>query len=280
MNNNIYIIFFLSVLAWFILSNKAIREKYYLTQWQKHFYEDTLLSFGMILSSVVFFEAILYSVLEDTKINKNIIILIIISINLFLSFLFREKEENNKKIYAKQSSNFTNLPIQKVVKFNKFIKNETDVDLNYYHLKPIHKANDMTVDSIKLNRVTIAEYKYMKTIFKVVKFKNHIVYQELISYYNKYAKEYDLKKINYEKFILGMENKKRIEAERYIVSLFEKLVEKKIPIRISQLLQHSKNRKYLSNYIYYLMSLESKKFVSNSILYFILFYEFDKNKKA
>jgi len=277
--NNFFVV---AVIAWLYFSMSAISKKYSITQWQKKHYEDTLFTFALFLIALLFVEAIIYYILTENNIlNSVFAIVIILLLNAILVFVFRDKEEdkNNKLILANQASNFENLKIRKVVKFKKIIKKETDIDLNYYHLKSVHKSNDMTVDHVKFNRVTMIEFKYFKSLMQNFNFRHHAVYKELIKYYNRYAEAYRLEVINYAEFMKEFEHKKRFEAEKYIVNLFEKLVDRKIPIRIAQLLQYSNNRRYLSNFIYYLMCLESKRFVSNSIMYLILFYDLEVKKR-
>ena len=64
-------------------------------------------------------------------------------------------------------------------------------------------------------------------------------------------------------------NKKRGSAELMITSLYIRMTEKKIPIRISQLLQHAGDTPYLTNYIYFVMGLGSGRYVSNAVMYLI-----------
>lgn len=275
---NFYTVVFFAFLSWVITTLLDIEKSYHLTQEQKLSFEDTFFTLAIYYASILSAEAAVYYVATD-YIPEQIIITIFIFINLLSAFFFPSgKREDPKKILATQNSNFPNLAIQKVAKFGKLIKSETNTDHNYYLFEPIHKKSDLTIDKIQIKNVFRAEARNIFSPELKKDAQDHIVYRELINYYNTAGSAYGLDQIDYDERILKKikEGKiKRFMLEKFIFEQFQKLIEKKIPIRISQLLQHAADEPYLSNYIYFLMCLESKKFVSNAVLYAILFIKKD-----
>jgi len=151
----------------------------------------------------------------------------------------------------------------------KNVKHETQIDANYYHIEPVLKKHDMTVDHVQLAPYTMTEYREVFVPVLKKHFAPHPVYEALVEYHNKTGEKYDLKRVDYDEFVKQYAGKKRGSAELAITSLYHNLIAKKIPIRISQLLQHTTDLKYLKNYVYFLMGIESGKYTSNAVMYAI-----------
>lgn len=267
---NIYTVFVGLFMLWFFLTSKDLHDIVGITQSQRRGYDKAFNTIAFFFVVTLASEMILYTYMKE-YIDKNIVIVLLVFINMTLVFLIKDGSiEDNKTIRAKQLSNFPNLDIKKVRNFKEYIKKETDTESNYYHFTARHKSNDMTVDSIELGEMTSVEFTnfFVKELAK--EFKTHLVYKELIDYCNRRGGDYNIEPIEYEEFCNNYNGKKRFFAEFEIMKQFLKLKDKKIPIRIAQLLQYA-DIPYLSNYLYFIMSLESMKFTPNAILYAIFF---------
>lgn len=196
------------------------------------------------------------------------------AVNFFGYLFFPKNEKDRKQIRARQLSNFAHLKPKKFWNFEKNIK-EIDIDRYYYFFKTVHKKSDMTIERLELGKALKLEYKmFLKELKKP--FEKHLVYEELTNYINNVDPEYRIEKLD----PAALEGGTRAEAERIIFRKFKELREARIPIRISQLIQYSKDRKYLSNFIYFLMCTESRKYVPKAVLYAIYFAGVGRKRRA
>lgn len=277
--NSLAWVFLVSFVVWAYYSIVSIHDMRHATQLEKQQYEETFIYVAAVFAGLLIAEVVAVDIAKEyMNIREEWYMAVLLAANLFIIFLFRNKQrENNKKTYAKQKQNF-DLKSKKITRFGNRVKDETKTDLGYYHLTPVFNKTDMTIDSMKLAAHTKTEYNLLKRELKKP-FKTHLVYRELIGYYNRKGKDYGLKTVDYEHFLEIYTEKNRGTAEMNITGLYLDLVKKRIPVRISQLLQYASDRKYLKNYIYFLMCIESKKFVPNAVLYAMLHIEHGKRFK-
>jgi len=235
------------------------------TIFQKRKYEEAMETMGLIFGALLMAEAIAFTFAID-HITPAAAMGGILTFNLLLSVAFFNRQPDHKKILADQKKNF-NLPIKKVAFFDRQVKEETDAEVDYFSIKTIHSKVDMTVQAVELSPLVETEYKFNFAPEIKKPFEDHVVYEKLIEYYNRRGEDYGLKPVEYDTFLENMDGRIRGEGEFAITSLYLKLISKRIPIRISQLIQHAGDRRYLKNYIYFLMSLESKKIPPAAVLY-------------
>jgi hypothetical protein len=271
-----YLTFYTILLVgWAALGYESLSKKSHLTIEQKKdfmdVFESVAAAFVVLLSLEI---GVIYFVSEYIK-DVTPLFVAMFFLNIFLIFLFRKKDEDKKTIKAAQKTNFDFAP-KKVRMFKRYVKDETDAKSGYYALDPILKKSDYTVSDVRIAPVIWGEYEgiFLDEVRK--EYEPHKIYKELIDYYNNHGKKYGLKKIDYKKFNENFKGKKRIHAEMRIVTHYLNLVEKGVPIRISQLLQIS-DEKYMDSFIYFLMGLPSRRFVPKSIFYAIHNYKHNKN---
>ncbi len=269
------IFYFLLFVVWALYSLNVISQKKHLTIEQKREFENIFESVAAAFGILLFAE--IGAIYIASKYIKDVTPLFVgmLFLNIFLIFIFRKKDEDKKTIKAAQKTNFDFAP-KKVRKFKKYVKDETDAKSGYYALDPILKKSDYTVSDVRIAPVIWGEYEgiFLDEVRK--EYEPQKIYKELIDYYNLHGKKYGLKEIDYKKFNENFSEKKRIQAEMRIVTYYLRLIEKGVPIRISQLLQIA-DEKYMDSFVYFLMGLPSKRFVPKSVFYAIHNYKHNKN---
>lgn len=254
------------LVIWVFTWSRSADSLKWATTMQKRKYEDVYEAVFVFLFSLILSEILLA---EFGNLDSKLSAALLISFNLLFVFFLRSKKRDPRTIQAAQNKNF-DLPIKKVEIFDKNIKTETEEKSKYYHLLPVLNRSDLTVEKIELGKYTMSEYSLLERELLKPYVPNN-VYDNLIEYYNRKGAEYGLRTEAWEG-----EWKNRGIAEMRIMTLFLRLIDKKIPIRISQLLQHVGEVKYLSNFVYFLMCLESEKIVPKAVLYALFFAKYEE----
>ncbi|SFP96121.1 hypothetical protein [Hydrogenimonas thermophila] len=266
---NIIILFLF--MFWAIQTYLEIQNSKSLTREEKFERSDIMLSLFLINFAIMSIVSIFVYFVE-TKFREqkwyfySAGLFIFFLLNMFLSKKISELKFNNADIKAKILTNFKNLKSRKKNKFEKYV-NE-DIDLDYYHFKKILNKKNLTVEALELNNLTKLELKnFEKTVEKEKELKKlSVVLKNLINYVNNIEDEYNIENITKDD-IKGM---KRIEVEELITKKFIELKNRNIPIRISQLLQYTRNERE-KQFLYFLMGLPAGRFVANGIIYALYF---------